>query len=538
MATTSTSRLADPARLAALSATALLDSPIDEAFDRYTRLLARVVEAPVALLTLVDDTRQFFKSAIGIKEWAATQRGTPLSHSFCQHVVNGDAPLIVEDAREHPLVRDNLAIRDLEAVAYAGYPIHAGDGQPLGSLCAIFPAPHVWTDDELAAIRDLAASASAEIGLRYALTELRASEAQMQDLVEHAGDMIIITTADTRLLYANQSWRDVMGPVAGSLLSVLPPERRSAFIEAGRRMMKGEAIPDFESELVAPNGERMVVQGDATPRFEKGRVTAMRLVFRDVTGERRADASRAATERLKDELIGIVSHEIRTPLGAIQGSLHLLDRGSNQAAFQPRERELIQMAVRNADRLHRLVDDLLDLERIRDGRMELELRAVAANEIIAASMESVGALAGEAGVILENVDSGANVMADPERITQVVTNLLGNAIKFTPRGKRIRVAISADPTQPHMVRISVQDEGRGIPADKLVAVFEPFVQVERGDGRRGRGAGLGLAISRAIVEQHGGKIWAESAPGAGTAMHFTVPAAPETTPDFPGSRAT
>ena len=154
------------ARLAALHDTALLDSPSEEAFDRLTRLATRLLHVPVALVSLVDADRQFFKSCIGLPEPWASARETPLSHSFCQHAVQRASPLVIEDAREHPLVRDNLAIPDLGVVAYAGIPLATGDGLVLGSFCVIDHVPRRWTDDELATLHDLAAAVATAIELR------------------------------------------------------------------------------------------------------------------------------------------------------------------------------------------------------------------------------------------------------------------------------------------------------------------------------------------------------------------------------------
>jgi GAF domain-containing protein len=156
--------VSDPARLAALRATNLLDSPADRAFDRITKLAARVLHAPVALISLVDSERQFFKSSVGLKEPWRSARQTPLSHSFCRHTLDTGKPLVIEDARVHPLVRDNLAVRDLDAVSYAGTPLIA-DGQVLGTLCVLDHQPRVWTSDQIDTLEALGASVMSEMEL-------------------------------------------------------------------------------------------------------------------------------------------------------------------------------------------------------------------------------------------------------------------------------------------------------------------------------------------------------------------------------------
>lgn len=170
-------RLDAPDRLAALRATGLLDSPTSERYDRLTRMASSLLNAPTALMSLVDDHRQFFSSFIGLPEPWATARETPLSHSFCQHVVTSGAPLRIENAPEHPLVRDNLAIPELGVISYLGVPIVSDSGHNLGSFCVIDTVPRKWTDSEEATLQDISLSLQTELNLKAALVE---AESQMQ----------------------------------------------------------------------------------------------------------------------------------------------------------------------------------------------------------------------------------------------------------------------------------------------------------------------------------------------------------------------
>jgi hypothetical protein len=160
----------DAARLKDLHATGLLDSAPDEAFDRLAQLAAKLLNAPVALISLVDDERQFFKSCVGLAEPWNSARETPLSHSFCRHALGSSQPLVIEDARTHPLVRDNLAIRDLQVVAYAGIPLITPSGHVLGTLCVIDHQPRSWTSDQVETLKTLAAAVISEIELARART--------------------------------------------------------------------------------------------------------------------------------------------------------------------------------------------------------------------------------------------------------------------------------------------------------------------------------------------------------------------------------
>lgn len=160
--------LRDNERLDALFRLQLLDGPAEEPFDRLTRLAARVLNVPVSLVSLVDDHRQFFKSACGLPEPWASRRETPLSHSFCQHVVVSGEPLVIEDARDHPLVRNNLAVRDLDVVAYLGMPLTTPGGHTVGSFCVIDARPRRWSESDQETMRELAASVMSEMALSLA----------------------------------------------------------------------------------------------------------------------------------------------------------------------------------------------------------------------------------------------------------------------------------------------------------------------------------------------------------------------------------
>ena len=162
---------AESARLQALRNTGLLDSPPEKVFERLTELTCRALRVPVALVSLVDADRQFFKSSCGLPEPWASRRETPLSHSFCQHVVASGEPLVIPDARQHPLVRDNLAVGDLAVSAYLGIPLLTPDGHAIGSLCAINSAPRQWSDDDIVVLSGLAELAATEIALRPSLRE-------------------------------------------------------------------------------------------------------------------------------------------------------------------------------------------------------------------------------------------------------------------------------------------------------------------------------------------------------------------------------
>ena len=184
---------------------------------------------------------------------------------------------------------------------------------------------------------------------------------------------------------------------------------------------------------------------------------------------------------------------------------------------------MVEIAIENTDRLVRLINDILDIERIESGRVTMHKVACRSDDLVAQAIEAVQAAAEATGIGVVSAVERVLLWADPDRIMQTLTNLLSNAVKFSPRGEEVRVrpAPTADDGA-----VQVVDQGRGIPADKLESIFERFHQVDASDSREKGGTGLGLPISRSIVEQHGGRIWAESDPGRGATFSFTLPAVP------------
>jgi signal transduction histidine kinase/DNA-binding NarL/FixJ family response regulator len=225
-----------------------------------------------------------------------------------------------------------------------------------------------------------------------------------------------------------------------------------------------------------------------------------------------AQAQRAA--RMRDEVLGVVAHDLRNPLMAVSMYAHVL----HETGLTPKQAEWLDVVLRNAERMNGLIQDLLDVSALEAGRLRVQLAPYAAGPLVAEALQLLEPQARAAGVRLSRVNAAVPpVRADRERVLQVLSNLLGNAVKFTPAGGRVELAVEARGAE---VAFTVRDQGPGIAADDLPRVFDRFWQ---GAGMRRGGAGLGLAIARGIVDSHGGRIWAESVPGAGSTFSFTLP---------------
>ena len=261
------------------------------------------------------------------------------------------------------------------------------------------------------------------------------------------------------------------------------------------------------------DGTSFPVEYISTPiRDERGEPAGAVVTFNDIT-------QRRAAERTKDEFISVVSHELRTPLTSMRGSLGLL-AGGMMGALPEKGRHMLDIAVSNTDRLVRLINDILDIERMESGKVTMEREDCDVADLMAQAADVMQEMAEEAGVTLSTTARTAHLYADPDRILQTLTNLLSNAIKFSPRGGTVWLTVER---QGDGMTFQVRDQGRGIPADKLESIFERFQQVDASDSREKGGTGLGLAICRSIVQQHGGEIWAESEDGEGSTFSFTLP---------------
>jgi PAS domain S-box-containing protein len=268
------------------------------------------------------------------------------------------------------------------------------------------------------------------------------------------------------------------------------------------------------------DGAAIPVEYSVNPLQDDGCISGMVVAFQDVSERRRL-------EKMKDEFISTVSHELRTPLTSLRASLGLVQSGSLDKRPE-KQRQMIDIAIGNCDRLIRLVNDILDFEGAEKGRMRLDRKPVETMTLLRRAADVAHNAATQARVEFRVESNAPPVLADEERVLQVLNELVTNAIKFSLPNTMIRLAAmpaEAIGGSSREVCFVVEDQGRGIAPDKLERIFERFQQGDASDSRALGGTGLGLALCRSIVEQHGGHIWAESEPGKGSRFLFTLPAA-------------
>jgi PAS domain S-box-containing protein len=246
---------------------------------------------------------------------------------------------------------------------------------------------------------------------------------------------------------------------------------------------------------------------------EDGQMKSVLSMGLDVT-------DRDRVERMKDEFISVVSHELRTPLTSIYGALGMLASGSIDPQSDKAKR-LVNIAVNSTERLIRMINDILDIERIESGQVRMLKERCTVTDLLTTAVNTVQPLAEQAEVSIVISTIPEFICADADRIVRALTNLLSNSIKFSAPGQTIDCKVERE---PGYLLFQVRDRGRGIPADKLESIFERFQQVDSSDSRNHEGTGLGLAISRTIVQQHSGQIWVESVVGEGSTFFFRLPA--------------
>ncbi|HEX3663201.1 MAG TPA: PAS domain S-box protein [Acidobacteriaceae bacterium] len=353
---------------------------------------------------------------------------------------------------------------------------------------------------------------------------LHALMRQRESILESVGDGIYGIDMQGRIVFVNQVGARMMGysqeEMEGKdLLALLgharadgsPYRMEESPIYAARRA----SVPIRARDEVFhhKDGHAIPVEYVACPMVSNGRVTGVVVAVQDVTERRRLD-------RMKDEFISTVSHELRTPLTALRAALGLIAGGALEKRPEKRG-QMMEVAIGNTDRLVRLVNDILDFERMGAGRLPMRFQEVDAKDLLRRATDLQHPNAQKAGIQFL-IDAGPlTLWVDEDRILQTLGNLINNAIKFSPRGSDIILRAKAQSATEAI--ISVEDRGRGIPPEKLDIIFERFQQVDASDSRDMGGTGLGLAICRNIVRQHGGRIWVESTVGRGSTFYFTVP---------------
>lgn len=377
---------------------------------------------------------------------------------------------------------------------------------------------------------------------------LRQSEEQLRLITNALPVLIAYVDDQQRYRFNNQAYGDWLGKsptqIYGChLKAIWSKDDYRSMQDYVNEALSGQIVT-YENEITLKDGSVRSVNITYIPDLEdQRRVKGFFSLISDIS-------DRKAIERMKDEFISVISHELRTPLTSLHSALKILTTG-RLGTLSADGQQMLEIADENTNRLVRLVNNVLDLQRIESGEIRMEKQTCSTADLVVQAMESMQPMAQQHGVFLSSRPIDISIWADSDYIVQALTNLLSNAIKFSSPGGTVWLTVepkyastpptqdsATTPTQPLRRRklktkplpvvvealFQVRDQGQGIPTDKLESIFERFQQVDSSDSRRKGGTGLGLTICRKIVEQHQGRIWAESTLGQGSTFSFTVPA--------------
>ncbi|MEM9266272.1 MAG: PAS domain S-box protein [Cyanobacteria bacterium P01_F01_bin.13] len=348
---------------------------------------------------------------------------------------------------------------------------------------------------------------------------IRRSEERLRTTTNALPVLIAYIDARERYRFNNRAYEEWLGvpyqTLEGqSLATALGPNIYNTIQPYLHQALKGQSVT-FEVEF--PNSDRPYrwVSVSYQPDIHEGKVRGCFALTQDISDHKAAD-------QLKNEFVSVVSHELRTPLTSIHGALKLLTTGQ-LGQLEPQGQKLLEIALNNTERLTRLINDVLDLERIESGRIKMIKVRCRVADVLQQAAQAMMPMAQTHSVTVQVAPIDTHIYADPDHLEQTLTNLLSNAIKFSPQGETILLKAME---QPHQVVFKVIDHGRGIPEDKLETIFERFQQVDASDTRKHGGTGLGLAICREIVQHHNGRIWVTSIHGKGSTFCFSLPKTP------------
>jgi signal transduction histidine kinase/GAF domain-containing protein len=439
--------------------------------------------------------------------------------------------LLVRDVTQEP----NLRLANTSVRAELAAPIIV-DGRALAVITLDSPRSAAFGDDELSFIQALCQRAARPLLRAMRYQEMLETSTHLSQVFGSLPTGLALMDTSSRIVRSNPSWASIWGldpeemqrtfyvaiDLVDALLSrLLEPLQLTEFCANGQRSPAEVQVTTVR--LINPTQELHVLS--VPTRDSQSQITGRLWAVNDVTREREVD-------RLKNEFVSIVSHELRTPLTSILGYTELLLARD----FPPEERrQFIKTVYDEASRLALLVEDLLGMSRLEAGKVKLNRWVIALRQIIAELTNQLNTQLARHRLVIRIEDPLPPVYIDRDRTKQILFNLLTNAIKYSPRGGEIELVISEaqarqlppEHSRGRWVLVGVRDQGIGIAPEDLPRIWERFYRVDNGNTRRIGGTGLGLSITKALVELHGGMIWAESKVGEGSNFYFTLPVATE-----------
>lgn len=436
-------------------------------------------------------------------------------------------PYISTDIRKDSMFKTRTLER--EGVISAAFVPIRSKKRVIGQLTVGSRRFHKFSKREIDLLMAFGSQLGAALENAQLYEEVSKSKAYIENLVESAGDAIISTDVNDCILTWNRGAEVIFGyrkeeTLGQNLVILLPPGRSNELEEVRNKVRLTGLIRNLEVRRKRSDGTIIDVSLAVSPIKDKdGAVVGFLHLGKDITEKKRYEKRLKELDRMKSDFVSNVSHELRTPLTAIKGSADNMLDGITGPLNEKQIRYLTRIKS-NADRLARLINDLLDLARIEAGKIDLRPSNLSLIHLSKEVAESLRPVAAEKLISLEvaSPDGDVTAWADRDKVIQILMNLVGNAVKFTPAQGKVTIVVERDGQE--WIQISVSDTGPGIPPEEANAVFDKFYQVAHMNKQKTKGTGLGLAISKALVAMHGGTIWLESQVGTGSTFYFTLPA--------------
>lgn len=435
-------------------------------------------------------------------------------------------PVISSDIRQDLRFQHGFMAR--EGLISAAFVPIISKNRVLGLMMVGSPKLHKFSKGDIKLLRVFGSQLGAALENAQLYDEVSKGKTYIENLVENAADLIITTDLEDHILTWNRGAEVLFGyckeEVIGKHLSILlPPELFHELEEMRAKVEISGALQDIEVRSKRKDGVMIYLSLSVSSiRDVEGEIVGFLRVAKDVTEKKRYERRLKELDKMKSDFVSNVSHELRTPLTSIKGSVDNMLDGLTGPLNEKQIRYLARIKS-NTDRLSRLVNDLLDLSRIEAGRVEVRPATLPLTALAEEVAEHLKPLAAEKLIRIEvpSPDPKVTVWADRDKVTQILMNLVGNAIKFTPEQGKVSVAIER--SENEYVRISVADTGPGILPEERSKIFSKFYQIDSVNKQKPKGSGMGLAISKALVEMQGGKIWVEGEVGRGSTFSFTLP---------------
>ena len=549
---TSTEDIKEIKRLQTLLSYNILDTPYEEDFDELAQLIALICDVPIAVISMIDDKRQWYKAKVGIE---GTE--TPKEETFCQHTVLQDELLEISDALLDERVKNNPHVTSENGIRfYAGMPLKAENGSNIGTVCVVDGKPKELNNRQKKALKLLTKQAMHLIEVRQknkslgtelniilekkieqTQRKLELKEIENKDLMKAVKNSsgVVEFNPDGTIISINKNFEEISGYSESELLGshhkmLITPKDYAESDQLWKSLGQG-IFKTGRVRRIHKDGSEFYLQASYNPiQNLEGKVIKVVKISQDITKEIEAAISLQKAKEMaedlneqKDNFIANVSHEIRTPIHAVLGFTDLLLENEGD-----KHKINYLNAVKIAgDSLLFIVNDILDLSKMEAGLLQIDKDVFNVREVVSRVFSILHLKAHQKKIEFEpfvSPDVPELLIGDKNRLSQILINLLGNAIKFTAEGSvSLEVTVIKDISEKAVLNFKVSDTGIGIPQDKLDTVFQRFLQAEETTSQKYGGTGLGLNISRQLIEKQEGSIEVKSEHGKGTDFIFNIP---------------